>query len=883
MTSIVALFAVSLVLLPAVMLARVFAVKKGWVAADRTFGRAGTFLPASAPPACGIARLVEATIIGAAAVVTLAVWHAVGEQPTFSMHPLVAQIAFVCVSIAGGVAVLATILGRTNVGVIVAMTSVAIYGLVEVGMAIDYRPMPPRTATPADGERVAFTIDLGETNAKGADLWVNGVYLGKTPYITTVADFEAKVPYWAKLPADLESAKVETPYYGPRGIGPEIRSRWSRFPRSSCTSQYGRIAPTESVDLSSSSTGHSQKDAATKTPEHQAHPGRGETAYYFAKVRYAGEWGEAGTGSGGGGSAGNGNWQIEAHFDVIFRQRQKRLDALLNMARAADYRVGPDWFQAAETYDGDAWLAVTKAAENEPGMATLRDAWAVWRYELDKAVDAESAWKAFQRICDEADSRQQYSTDSVTGRAVELLATKLPPERLVDVAVRLARETSTFSYTRWRSNGRLQFGCREKPGAMNTGAARATGYFGSSGNKSLFPVGGFPVAHAIWMLDEQLRSTEQREPNILQQRLVPEIVRWQYNHIDPLPMTLAAHLGGPAVDKFLLRQPWGTPLASSYYTDQTVYVASQQVNKWFYYLVYLNDDAGNIFRRTQAYHIMELADKICGDRIDYCHDEINFIFMDPDLAKEYWPRFSRLARQKDGYEGLRAQWEYLIRMGDAATVEMFVDTWKNTRLSHGAYWGATSKLDEIKPPLRRQVIDAIVRQVRRSTTNLAEAWNSLSGRTDAEKIDGVISMLESHDPTAVRLSQAEKLLADLRKEAAGEGRSQPLRQSVSLWLAHTQPDSPLVAMLAKADKPELRLMAMDALQAYPIPQYREMLDKLLKDADATVRTAAEKTSRQLKKLAAQDPALYASDASSPDAGSSSKSPLFVAPAAGEKK
>ena len=134
-----------------------------------------------------------------------------------------------------------------------------------------------------------------------------------------------------------------------------------------------------------------------------------------------------------------------------FPNDSERLDILLNMARAANYRVGPEWFQAAETYNGDAWLAMGKAAEEEPEMMNLRDAWAIWRYGLDKANDAESAWAVLQHICDEADAEQQYLTDSPAGRAVELLVPKLPQQRLVDRAVQLVREAGLLNFTHWRN------------------------------------------------------------------------------------------------------------------------------------------------------------------------------------------------------------------------------------------------------------------------------------------------------------------------------------------------------------------------------------------------------------------------------------------------
>jgi hypothetical protein len=58
----------------------------------------------------------------------------------------------------------------------------------------------------------------------------------------------------------------------------------------------------------------------------------------------------------------------------------------------------------------------------------------------------------------------------------------------------------------------------------------------------------------------------------------------------------------------------------------------------------------------------------------------------------------------------------------------------------------------------------------------------------------------------------------------------------------------------------LRLMAIGALQQYPIPANQELLEKLLKDSDTTVRAAAEKASAELRKLAARNPDEFASGA-----------------------
>ncbi len=801
-------------------------------------------------------RIVEATVLALAAAIILASWPAFSGNMVSLEHRTADDIVFACVVAAAGIAVLAALLGRTGIGAGVLIAAITICATANSGpdpcrwlVSLFQRPASKRPSTIPSTSTARTSTD---------ELWVNGVYLGKTPYTTTLGDFEAKAPYWPSPPADYEKEKSVSVHYAPNGPGPETRYRWIRFPRSICESKSPEAPRTPEYGAHPRLADFSRDDAAGKTPEHSQHPGREQTAHYFAKVRYAGEWGLAGNSCGGDGSRNNAGWQINARFEIIFRQRQKRLDTLLNIARLAGYRVGPEWFQAAETYNGDAWIALEKAAEEEPQMTAVRDAWAAWRCGLDKINNAGSAWTAFQQICDEAETEQQYLTDSVAGRAVELLVPKLPPKRLADKAAQLIRNTSTSGYCRWQSGGRLQFGWRQRPGTFYVGASSSfTSGTAPSGNRPQLPVGGFPVVHAVWMLDVQLRSTDQSQPNILQQQIAPEIVRWHYKDFNTLPMLLASYIGGPDVDKFLVRQPWGTPPDPWHQADWT-YVSSQQVNKWLHLLAYLNDDAGRNFRRQRADLFMQLADRLYQSNMILWQASLDFLVMDPCLAKEYWPRFARLARQQSALWPLQNQWEYLARMGDAASVEMFVEAWKDTNIPLNDYWSALGVLDKLKPPTRRKVIDAIARQVRQDDGNLAGVLKSFGRKDHPEAKDRVISMLESHEPPAARLAEAEELFADLQKEPK-TGRPS-LRRNVRLWLEHAQPDSPLAAMLAKADKPELRLLAVDALREYPTPPNQALLERLRKDSDPAVRAAADEVTQQLKKLAAQKPAEYASGA-----------------------
>jgi hypothetical protein len=829
-----------IVLLVLVAAAVGLAYRRGWILTATRFQRPGVFAAASVMPAGRVARFVEAAVlgmIGGVIVLTTAprqrfmgccAAELIRNAPAPG-HTVWSMALFAVAMAAVGAAAFVVLCGRTRTGGILMGVALIGYGASVNTVRDPNQAFPPK----ASGEFVVkYTIDVAGANVKGADLWVNGVYLGKTPYTTTISEFESMVPYWSKLPARYEKEKVKWTCYEPDGHSAVAPDRWAEFHLSVCAS--------------------SQEDAR-KLLKHSEHPGQDTWAKYYAKLAYAGEWGTS-DGASGGGTEGYSNTRLR----VAFRQREKRLGTLLNMARLSEYRVGPDWYRAAETYNGDAWTAMGKLAEQEPGMAKVRDAWATWRYALDRAVDGDSAWVAFARICDEAEKCQRYSTDSVTGRAVELLVPKLPHDRLVDRALPLARSTGPQSYAYSESDGRLQFECRP-PEMEYYDLSWFVGIRTSSPTPAAFGAGDFPVAHALWLLNQRLQATDQSQPNLIQRRIVPEIVRWHHSDFLTMPMTLAASFGGPTIDKFLLRQPWGKSPDPAGYVDWT-YVTARQVNKWLYYLAYLNDDAGRGFRRRQADLIMTMADTICENRLDFCFDDLRFVFMDPWLAKRYWPRFARLARHASGAENLKIQWEYLVRMGDAASVDMFVAAWKDTRLSSSDYWQAPNTLERLKPPMRGQVLAALVRQVRKDDGNLADVWNTVSGRTPAEKKESVISMLESRDAATAKLRKAETIFADLKK--GRNAKNEDLWRNVPLWLEESQPDSPLTAMLANADKPDLRLMAVGALREYPIPERRALLDKLLKDSDSTVRAAAERASQRLKKLAAQKPADFASDAAS---------------------
>ena len=95
---------------------RRLAVRKGWMRPKPRRGYAAAFLPASAPSASRVARIVEATVVGLSAVIVLTAWQSGGSLATPVVGPPIFDVAFACLAAAAGLAVLAALLGRTSIG-----------------------------------------------------------------------------------------------------------------------------------------------------------------------------------------------------------------------------------------------------------------------------------------------------------------------------------------------------------------------------------------------------------------------------------------------------------------------------------------------------------------------------------------------------------------------------------------------------------------------------------------------------------------------------------------------------------------------------------------------------------------------------------------------
>lgn len=791
-------------------------------AARSRAGRAGRFLPAGASGPDWTARIAEAlvlAVVGAAVLVMAATNRGTGGKMLIldELTPAYARVnVMVFASAAAGVlvAVLVGLLWRTWAAALLMAAVLGAYGLILNGPSI-----PCGWFTSAEALRPVETYTIRATGDQwdihGAELWVNGVYLGKTPIQTTPAEFLRKVPYWPDPPEDYETDKVDVPSYGPYGFSTRHHRRWIRF----------------------------------KAPGWRDRPEADRT--YYARLKYAGEWAAAGSGSGSGGGGAGVTRRSESHFGVVLPQRARRLEGLLDKARLAGYRVGDRWFEAIQTYNEDGWIALRKAAETEPRMWDVFDAWATWRYGLDEAGDGESAWRIFQGICDESEATGKYLTPSVAGRAVELLADKLRVERLVARAEGLIRRAASIVYSHWEMNGRLQFGLIRMSEGQYRGMGTITGS-GSGRRGGALPMEAFPVAHAIWMLHERLSAEPASEPNILQRRITPALIRWHWRGHPG--MQIAAWLGGPEIERFCLRQDWAASVRfpSRAWREDRMHIGTKGVNRWLYLLANLRSPAGREFRRRHAERLMALADELCDHWRGRWDESLNFLMLDLELgerslAMRYWPRFSELARRKFGDDALKAQWRYLLTAEPASAPAMYLDAWVRAQMDRYEVVDTVSVLDGLPLAKRQAVVSAIIEHVHKDVRNIT------SDKPPEKVREEALVTLQRRMFPMTEADQAVHYLDYLRKDA-----SEDKDTKMALWLAHTRPDHPLVDLLAAQPEAALRLLAIGALRSHPTPARCRGLADLLTDGDPTVRAEAERVADELKALAAAEAMRYAS-------------------------
>ncbi|MCP4641596.1 MAG: HEAT repeat domain-containing protein [bacterium] len=761
----------------------------------------------------GILAILGATIMVIAVTDTSngGVMTRLGSVP---MSLAVAQLVAVAVVLAFGVmAVMLAWRGYCTPGIILMAIVLCAYGTFQNGPG---RPMQAlaeaRTQKAEPGE---ITIGLSEKAVRGADLWVNDVYLGKTPVTMPFEEFFDKVPDRPIPPKEFteDEYEVHLPKHdGPSGRSASIRRTLSKF----------------EVDAPD---GWGPRDA----------PREHRTCY--ARVAYGGEVGLGGRGSG----SSSGGFQLFTHFSALFPEREHRLETLLDQARLADYAVGPDWFEAIETYGPHGSWVIRERAGSEPELMQVFRDWGAWQHDLVEVPNAASAWDIFERVMQRADDEQQYLTASPAGALVESLVPMLDADRLVDLASDLLESSTLYDCVTWRDDGGFQFGISRRRDGLFTGAGtmHRSGGWGLGGRR--LPVHTAAVAHAVWLKDQELDTAGEPHPNAIEERLVPLLIHRAHPNYGFKPsLQVAVVLGGPDIERFILRHDWLAEAGSLDWKDRMS--GGNDENLWTYSLANLDSEGAARARREHSQRFVALAGRL-NDLSQWgiwgrWDREVAFLFRDLEhghnsLAWQYWQRFHKKMRTRsDSRERLHALWRYLTLMEPLPTVKVYVDCLGDAKVEWHSE--APDLLDEIPAQKRVRVIDAVVAAV--------QADEQAGEPKYQEFIRDVQARKDPHGIEAVRVLKALK---------EGDEYTKPDR--VAPWLEHTAPESPLVAMLAADDDPALRVLVMGALRAHPTTANRAILAKLVNDPDDSVRAAAVDVRAHLDELAATPPSAFVSD------------------------
>jgi len=357
--------------------------------------------PASAPKGNKVTRITETTILFSLGLIAFIYFgcfnsglllHLGRLRPAFTTtHIIIAGIVIVFLLLAA----LLSWIGRASWAVVLTIVVLFGYSTIIKQAAFNGPGYFMTLLAPENSwePMVNYTFEVND-GLKGAEIWINGVFLGKTPFKMTGREFHKKVPFLTEPPQGFSEENKNRP-----------KGDWFRM---------NMLVLEENNDRSGAGIYYLSKYED-----------------YYAKLRLGDEWGSNGIGSSGGGGV---QYQrdyevsLRAHFsstDKLEKAKQERFENLLQKARLADYQVESQWIETVDTYGENGWRDILRLATDEKEFSDILDKWAQWKYDISKNMSQEQASKIFRQIC------KQANLESHAGKAIELIYDKLDLEDLV--------------------------------------------------------------------------------------------------------------------------------------------------------------------------------------------------------------------------------------------------------------------------------------------------------------------------------------------------------------------------------------------------------------------------------------------------------------------
>ncbi|MFT5470141.1 MAG: hypothetical protein ACI8UO_005265 [Verrucomicrobiales bacterium] len=645
----------------------------------------------------------------------------------------------------------------------------------------------------ASAKNAVYTISLTDSSHEwaeidGVDVWIGGQHLGKTSIKISVADFMKIVP--AEMP---EPAKTDYGRHAEVMTESMIESRmnpWVRF---------------HGVHLADDNGNEGVRTYKSVTA--------------YAQVELNGEAGFAGGSSGG--SGGDDGFSTTA--SVYFPKRDAKIEQLLDLARLNDYEISEALLASLRALGTTGSNAIRSKLEKEPGFEAIAERLLPTAPKFETADDA---WADFESILAKTDEAGEYATNSALGLRVARLAPHLDPEKLADRAVKLARRPAFWNFSMISGGDDFHLEASMPLGVPN--------WF----SPQYLPPRALPIAHAIQIIEPNLES-----PNVFEERLTPELLRWRWR--DQTALKAAHAIGGEAYDRFAgrqdLRREWEFG-ENGFFENMHRYGNGYSVNRWLWERLIQPGDEGRRFRKRHEQQLFAIMDR---DIETQGESEPLLSLLVEDckagdclLIERYWPRFKRQTSNGNSSDLPRIWFRYLARMqlDQEEAVERFTQTFSELARDpeKNAPWidNGLSELEFLPEKTRIGVLRAMQAESLRVAEELDEKYNYRSYFP--------IAIPNRIETELCRLGDSEaidKLILDAKR-----------LKKFSNWLLSEAPDHSLVAEFAKHAEGRVRAIVPMIAAAHPTPRNRELLNSLERDPDPEVQRVIEDAQQALDEL-----------------------------------
>lgn len=665
----------------------------------------------------------------------------------------------------------------------------------------------------------------------GADVWMNGVNLGKTPIEITARELFNKVPDWPNDSPEQKAVHDDSP-----------GNRW-----------------TDSTGKAYSRWGWCPLHTRPHIPR--------STQLYF-KVDFEGIPGYSQIAGQQHLQPGTPNESHLVKLDTVFPQWDHEIETLLDRARLQDYSIDEAWKTAFQSYGEFGKRALEVCLSKEPRMAQLKDVDPSLNAMLRDVKDSVSAWRLLMKIEDEARRTRSYDSGSSNGLAVDEIVPMLDPQQLIDHALELLRTTENPDPS----------GLRQWPDGRFAN-------YEDRDNKPREVTALFPIAQAIWRLDQALDkqsapaskgdaansrvvletilgtrtypgmsdTVDPSQDNLVERLLTPELLRMSYDNLDRLKY--AEILGGSAYEVFLLRNDWHSPATDSF-NGEWIGDHSNYVNKWYARLMRLRSPLGSAFRRQQQSNLLEIAGKGITPyslNQNLFSEKLSFLFLDrvyskdhPSLAMQFWREVKAVTADDSVHQSMQIRWDYLGRLWPESTPEMFIDVVDDEfRISEHVHFVELPSSMPVRD--QYQVLMAVLADWQKRVSQLVRVpGDDNNYSSPRQKHLRLISTLRE---VLYRLNceeAAAQLLTDMKAEP-----EHSWHKSIANFLKYDTTHEDLIRLIATGDDIKLQRDVLPAIQNHPIPERVRLLDVLLKSTDETVRTEATAVQAYIEKLRTQ--------------------------------